>query len=152
MLSAYEGNYTNTVYDLASNLYITGLAMSMAVNTLVTGLIVFRILKVLGVRLTSESVDSERTSSLGPTGVSNKYRHIIFVIIESAMALFAIQLVRVVLYYIPVSVVQLPFMMGAQDILIVINQMLNVIIIRSVHLYFYRFTDNIYLARESHQR
>ena len=62
----------------------------MAVNTLVTGLIVFKILKVsLGV----DAILVERT--LGSTE-NTKLRHITFIIIESGMALFAIQLVRLV--------------------------------------------------------
>ena len=56
----------------------------MVVNALVTGMIVFRIHKVTGAR-----------PSTLPGG--NKVRHIMFIIIESGMALFAIQLVRGVL-------------------------------------------------------
>ena len=48
------------------------------------------------------------------------------------MALFAIQLVRLVLALIPVQ----PFLDIAEDFVIVINQMLNVIIIRSSFLLF----------------
>ena len=102
----------------------------MAVNTLVTGLIVLRILKAAGVMPTSV----ERT--LGSTE-GNKFRHIMFIIIESAMALFAIQLVRFVLEFISVPVEQDLFLQAAGDILVSINQMLNVIIIRSVHFYFF---------------
>ena len=69
---------------------------------------------------------------------------VVFVIIESGMALFAIQLVRVMFWILP-SVSQ-----QASNLVVVINQMFNVII-RSVHFYFFCFTDNIYLARESHQ-
>ena len=117
----------------------------MAVNTLVTGMIVFSILKATGVRPTS----IERT--LGSTG-GNKFRHIMFIIIESGMALLAIQVVRVVLGFITAPVEQELFLEAAQGITIVINQMLNVIIIRSVHLSFFWFFDKIYLNRESHQR
>ena len=99
----------------------------MAVNALMTGMIVFRILKVTGVKPTS----IERT--LGSTE-GNKFRHIMFVIIESGMALFAIQLVRIVLEFIPVSAEQLPFDQVASDFVVVINQMLNVIILRSLFL------------------
>ena len=106
---------------------ITGLAVSMAVNFLVTGMIVFRILKATGVNPTSV----ERT--LGSTE-GNKFRHIMFIIIESGMALFAIQLVRIVLQFVSVPVEELPFLEVAQDFVIVINQMLNVIIIRSSFL------------------
>ena len=113
-------------------MFIIGLAASMAVNALVTGMIVFRILKATGIKPTSV----ERT--LGSTE-GNKFRHIMFIIIESGMALFAIQLVRFVLQFISVPVEQLPFLDAAQDFVIAINQMLNVIIIRSffLRLWFY---------------
>ena len=109
----------------------------MAVNTLMTGMIVFRILKVTGAR----------PSTL--TG-GNKFRHIMFMMIESGMALFAIQLVRVVMLIVPVE--QGPYFLAASQIVLVINQMLNVNIIISIHFYFFCFADNIYLTRESHQR
>ena len=105
-------------------MFIIGLAASMAVNALMTGMIVFRILKATGVKPTSV----ERT--LGSTE-GNKFRHIMFIIIESGMALFAIQLLRVVLSFMPVSVEQDPFLQPASDFVIVTNQMLNVIIIIS---------------------
>ena len=103
----------------------------MAVNALGTSMIVFRILKASGVKPTSV----ERT--LGSTG-SNKFRHIMFIIIESGMALFAIQLVRFVWQFIPPPVTvdqESMFLNAAYDIVIDINlnQMLNVIIIRSLH-------------------
>ena len=104
---------------------ITGLAASMAVNALMTGMIVFRILKATGVKPTSV----ERT--LGSTE-DNKFRHIIFIIIESGMALFAIQLVRFVLQFIislPLDSEQQLRLDVAIDFVTVINQMLNVIII-----------------------
>ena len=70
------------------------------------------------------------------------------------MALFAIQLVRVVLAFISMPVVhwQEPFLGATIDIVIAINQMLNVDIIRSVHFYFFCFADNIYLARALHRQ
>ena len=108
-------------------MFITGLAASMTVNALMTVMIVFRILKATGVKPTSV----ERT--LGSTE-GNKFRHIMFIIIESGMALFAIQLVRFVLAFIPVPAEQQPFLDTAGDFAIVINQMLNVIIIRSSFL------------------
>ena len=104
-----------------SSVLLTSFAASMAVNTLVTGLIVFKILKVfLEVRATSV----ERTLGSLETG-SLKLRHIIFIIIESGMALFAIQVVRVVLYSLPMESV--PAINGV-NIVIGINQMFNVII------------------------
>ena len=117
----------------------------MAVNALVTGLIVFKILKVFLEVKTSTSV--ERT--LGSTG-GTKLRHIMFVIIESGMALFVIQLIRVVFFNLPGDSETLN---DVYNFVICIHQMLNVII-RSVHFYYFSsFTDNIYLAtRESHQQ
>ena len=146
----FSGNNTS-LNDVAASYYwqnalmTTALTASMAVNTLVTGMIVFRILKVTGVRPTSLE------GTLGSTG-GNKFRHIMFIIIESGMALFSIQLVRVVLGFIRVPVEQEPFLIGAENIVIAINQMLNVIIIRFFHLYFFCFADNIYLARALHQQ
>ena len=103
----------------------------MAVNALVTGLIVFKILKVfLEVKTTVTSV--ERT--LGSTG-GTKLRHIIFVIIESGMALFAIQLIRLVF-------ANLNTALNTYNLVVSIHQMFNVII-RFVHFYFC-FTDNIF--------
>jgi uncharacterized membrane protein YjgN (DUF898 family) len=112
-----------------------------------TGMIVFKILKVMGV---CEPTSVERT--LGSTGGNTKSRHIVFIIIESGMALFAIQLVRVVLVFMNVTVAQESSFIVADDIVIVIYQMLNVIIIRSVHFYFICFADSIYRARASHRR
>ena len=88
----------------------------MAVNTLVTGMIVFRILKVTGA---------------GPSTLTggNKLQHIMFIIIESGMVLFAIQLVRIVLASISVPVEQGPFKLfeAGYALVIRINEMLNVI-------------------------
>jgi hypothetical protein len=124
---------------------LTSFSLSMAVNALVTGLIVFRILKVfLEVKAATTSV--ERT--LGTTG-GTKLRHVIFVIIESGMTLFAVQLVRVMLYDLSVPLQSADVI--AYTLSLGINQMFNVII-RSVHFYFFCFTDNIYLARASHQQ
>ena len=76
-------------------LTITSFAATMTVNGLVTGLIVFRILKVfLEVKAAQASTSVERT--LDSTG-GTKLRHVIFVIIESGMMLLVIQLVSIVL-------------------------------------------------------
>jgi hypothetical protein len=123
----------------------------MAVNALMTGLIVFKILKVF---LELKSTSVERTlGSLSSTG-SSKLQHIIFIIIESGMALFAIQLVRVVLSTSLVaqtggSEFAGPLRHGL-NLVIGIHQMLNVII-RSVRFYLFCFTDDIYLGRASRQ-
>ena len=110
----------------------------MAVNLLVTGLIVFKILKVF---LEVNPILVELTlDSNGGT----KLRHIIFVIIESGMALFAIQLVRLVFTNLP-GPVDSESVINALDYIIVIHQILNVNIrLGSVHFYLFRFTDNIY--------
>ena len=101
----------------------------MAVNTLVTGLIVFKILKVfLEVKAVMTSV--ERT--LGSSG-GTKLRHIVFVIIESGMALFTIQLIRILFSFPPLESV-----LSTLDYIVVINQMFNVIK-RSVHFLFFLF-------------
>ena len=122
-MAAYGSTNRASSSYWANTLFITGLTLSMAVNALVTGMIVFRILKVtVGVEPTS--VEQTLGSSRG-----NKFRHIIFIIIESGMALFAIQLVRVVLLFIPQPVEQEGIFQVAFDFVIAINQMLNVIII-----------------------
>ena len=122
---------------------LTGLVTSMAVNGLGTGLIVFRIVKVFLVKATT----IERTlRSTGGTTLALQVRNIIFVTIESGMALFAIQLVRVLLVILPTVEQQ------AYNFVNGINEMFNVIT-SSVHFYFFCCTDNlnIYLARASYQ-
>ena len=122
-----------------NTLILTGLATSMAVNLLGTGLIVFKILKVMlpfkptfkSVKVLKEWIDVA------------KFRHILFIVIESGMALFAIQLVRIVLTSTEL-VVGMNFVIG-------IHKMLNVII-RSVYFYFFFFTDDNYLARVLRQQ
>ena len=126
-------------------LTITGLAASMVVNALVTGLIVFKILKVF---LEVKTTPAERTlGSLSSTG-GTKLQHIIFIIIESGVALFSLQLVRLVISVIIVWPTH-PSIIIILSVVIAIQKMLNVII-RSVHFYFFCFTDDI-LARASHQ-
>ena len=69
---------------------LTSFTMSLAVNALVTGLIVFRILKVY--------LEVVKPTS-GGTGES-KLRPVIFILIESGMALLCMQLAQFVLYFI----------------------------------------------------
>ena len=102
----------------------------MAVNTLVTGLIVFKILTLF---LEVKPSFASGKTTLGSTR-GTKFQHIIFVIIESGMALFAIQLIRLVFFLLGTCVF---------NYATVIDQMINVII-KSVHFYFFCFTDNIY--------
>ena len=68
-----------------STLIATSLTASMTVNALVTGLIVFKILKVFS------KVKPIYDQSLGSTrNTKRQVRQVIFIIIESGMALFAI--------------------------------------------------------------
>ena len=129
LATAFSGNSANNNGPSywPNMVAITGLAASMAVNALMTGMIVFRILKATRVKPTSV----ERI--LGSTE-GNKFQHIMFIIIESGMALFAIQLVRFVLEFISVPVEQVHILIAADDFVVVINQMLNVINIRSSFL------------------
>ena len=96
---------------------LTGLTASMAVNALVTGLIVFKIFKVF---LEVNPILVELT--LDSTGGS-KLRHIVFVIIESGMTLLAIQLIRLVF-----SILPMEWTFDALEYVVAINEMLNVII------------------------
>ena len=125
-----NGGPITAVWGVA--LVLTGLAASMVVNALVTGLIAFKILKVF---LQVKATSVERTlGSLSSTG-GPKLRQIIFIIIESGMALFAIQLVRVVISIILLQLEgeqsqQTPISLQITlDFVIAIHEMLNVIII-----------------------
>ena len=84
-----NGQYDSPKWS--NTLSIAGLALSMTVNALVTGLIVFRIFKVL--QEVKTSIADEQI--LEVTGGST-LRRVIFIIIESGMALFSIQLTRLV--------------------------------------------------------
>ena len=98
----------------------------MIVNALVTGLMVFKILTVF-LEIKATSVE-RMLGSLNSTG-GPKLRHIMFIIIESGMALFAIQLIRVVITSVMESAVQVPVSLQiALETVITIHQALNVII------------------------
>ena len=105
----------------------TGLAMSMIVNAVSTSLIVFRIFKVF-----RAVKPEERISDV--TGGS-PLRPLIFVLIESGMLLFSIQLIQLVVGSVsaPTDVVD------AYAITFSIHQMLNVII----KLNIFYFADNL---------
>ena len=107
---------------------VTGLVASMCVNALVTGLIVFRIFKVLRqVKLST----SDR-QDLRVTG-GRKLYSIISIIIESGMILFSIQLARFV-----VTVVETDTADDAFQIIVCVHEILNVIIsFRSIFYYYY---------------
>ena len=112
-------------------LVIIDLIASMVVNALATGLIVFKILKVF---LEIKATSVEQTFGSLSSTRGTKLRHIIFIIIESGMALFAIQLLRAVI----TCVIEfqpeftIPSLQIVLDLVISIHEMLNVII-RSVH-------------------
>ena len=90
-----QNGVTVYVYETVwgARVVLTSLITSMTVNALVTGLIVFRILKVFR---EIKSVTTSEDRSLGITG-GNKLRSVIFIVIESGMVLFASQLARVVI-------------------------------------------------------
>jgi hypothetical protein len=131
----------DVIVPWGNTLGITGLTTSMTVNALVTSLIIFKILKVF---LDLKPTSIERTLGSSSGGSSN-LRHIIFIIIESGMALFAIQLVRVVLTSVVVrtvlpgsaAVVGMEFVIG-------IHEMLNVMIIIIIKSTSFCFTDAIF--------
>ena len=112
----------------------------MSVNALVTGLIVFRISKVFR---EVKSVTTPDEKSLGVTG-GGKLRSVIFVIIESGMTLFAIQLARLVFSILGVQT-GAESNLNALVLITSIHGMLNVIT-SSVIVTLY-FTDNVDLVR-----
>ena len=104
-------------------LTLTSLIASMTVNALATGLVVFRIFKVF--REVKDVTTSDEKSLCVTRG--RKLHSIIFIIIESGMAL--IQLARVVLFIIlfdPLTTGNLAWD-AADDFLAPIHEMLNVI-------------------------
>ena len=100
----------------------------MTVNALVTGLIVFRILKVFG-EVKAGTADDQM---LGVTGGS-RLRRVIFIIIESGMALFSIQLARLVVTVVPTT----DAAYDAYQLISSIHEMLNVIIRSVIATLFY---------------
>jgi hypothetical protein len=130
-----EGRFV--VSGESNTLAITSLAMSMTVNALVMCLIVFRIFKVLQeVKFTTTSDEK----SLDING-GIKLWSIMFVIIESGMALFSIQLARVVVS----SSLGTTAAFDAFGIIVGVHELLNVII-TSVFVTFY-FTHKVGLTR-----
>ena len=114
-LSAVQVEYYSP--EWSNTLAIAGLALSMTVNALVTGLIVLRIFKVFQEVKTGTADDQ----SLGATGGSTLQR-VIFIIIESALALFSIQLTRLV-----AALVNTDAANDVYYLIIGIHEMLNVI-------------------------
>ena len=118
----------------ATAIGLSGITLSLTVNALVTGLIVFRIFKVFReIKATSDD------QVLGAAG-GNKLRRIIFILIESGMALFSIQLSRLVVT-IPVGTTAA---YRAISVIVGVHEMLNVIITMNLVSY---STDDIGLVR-----
>ena len=140
LVAAGDANY---IADGSIQITIWGLiaasisyAISMVINALVTGLIVYRIFKVL------QKVHSTSTEkSLGVNGGRN-YRSLIFVIIESGFALFAIQLVRIILYFLLIYWNATPIS-DALNFIIVIHQIFNVIIILVIFIFILLITVDL---------
>ena len=109
---------------------MTSLAASMAVNTLVTGLIVFKILKVF---LDLKANSDERTFGSMSSNSGGRLRRIIFVIIESGMALFVVQFIRIMLY----NLGDAEQKQKAVNFITPINQMFNVSILIDLFIYFF---------------
>ena len=125
-LSIVQGQYHLPKW--INTLEVTGLALSMTVNALVTGLIVFRIFKVFQ-EVKAATADDQ---TLGVTGGST-LRRVVFIIIESGMALFSVQLARLV-----VTIVNTDAANHAAYYLISgIHEMLNVIIRSIIAMLFY---------------
>ena len=119
------------VPEWSNILVVAGLTLSMAVNALVTGLIVFRILKVFR-EVKTATVDDQ---TLGVTG-GNTLRRVIFIIIESGMALFSIQLTRLVVIVVMINT-NAATVQDAYDLIVCIHDMLNVIITSVISMLFY---------------
>ena len=109
------------VPEWTNTLGMAGIALSMTVHALVTGLIVFRILKVFqGVK--TATVDDQ---NLGDSG-RNTLRRVIFIIIESGMALFSVQLTRLVVGIVA-TIVTTDAANDAYPLISGIHEILNVI-------------------------
>ena len=128
-LSSVQGQFF--VPDWSNILIMTGLPLPMTVNALVTGLIVFRIFKVFQEVKTS-TADSQ---NLGDTSGST-LRRVIFILIESGMALFSIQLARLVTAILA-SIVPTDAAYAAYYPIVGINEMLTVIIRSVIATLFY---------------
>ena len=113
--------------DWGGALEVAGLMLSMTVNALVTGLIVFRIFKVFqGIRT---SVEDEQTLGIA---VGSTLWRVIFIIIESGMTLFSIQLARLV-----VTIITTDAANDTYHLIVGIHKMLNVIIRSVIAVLFY---------------
>ena len=143
------GYTSNFQIAWGSTLSLTALAATMAVNTLVTGLIVFKILKVfLKVKITS----IERALGSAAGRPNYHWQHIAFLIIESGMALFAVYLVRIVITtLLEVNLSPSRAIILAFNLVVAFHQKFNVTI-RSIHFYFFDLLIKFTLARALHRQ
>ena len=125
-ITIVQGSLLHPVW--ATILALTSVTLSMTLNVLVTGLIVFRIFKVFQ-EVKTCTADHQ---VLGVTGGST-LRRVIFILIESGVTLFSIQLARLV--------VTVSFDTEASRyafyLISGIHQMLNVIIRSVIAMLFY---------------
>ncbi|KAF8815192.1 hypothetical protein BYT27DRAFT_7334053 [Phlegmacium glaucopus] len=112
-LSIVSGQVVQPVWSY--RLALAALAISMTVNALVTFLIVFKIFRVY-----HEIMSTSNDQSLGATAGRN-FRAVIFIIIESGMILFSIQLARLLASIFEVTDTGIRIL----PIIIFIHQMLN---------------------------
>ena len=101
-----------------NDLVLASLAITMTVNALATALIVFRIFKAF----------RQSRVMFGATG-GTKFRSIIFVLVESGLLLFSIQLARLVATIFLINGEE-----DAYEVFSSIHQQLNVISSDSYHL------------------
>ena len=102
ILGIFVQGQVYTKHDWIDVLALIGITLSMTVNALVTGLIVFRIFKLFQ-EVKASTADDQ---FLGVTGRST-LRRVIFILIESGMALFSVQSARLV--------VRIAFMLDRSD-------------------------------------
>jgi hypothetical protein len=138
MLPAISVHGRFVVSGLNNMLTIASLVLSMTVNALVMSLIVYRIFKVFR-EVKGITTSDEKT--LGVAG-GRKLWYIMFIIIESGMALFSIQLARII---VSPSLQTLTADFHAFDLIVGIHEMLNVNY-NLIH-WFTFFTDNTELTR-----
>ena len=131
MWVAPNGSYFIVQNEVSENVWglrlaLASLITSMTVNALVTGLIVFKIFKVFR---KVKSVTTLEDKSWGITQADDKLRSVTFIIIESGMALFAIQLARVVITATVTALeTQVSATFYAFELIVAIHEMVNVII------------------------
>ena len=111
------GEHQFTYIPWTETLVVISLVMSMTVNAMVTTLIVFKIVKVF------REVNS---TSITQSGTCSLLRRVMFVIIESGMALFSIQLARLVATILAILMGERAY--SALMLSSFIHQMVNVII------------------------